>query len=305
VRESPYYRQAELVLDVLPLLDRHGAFALKGGTAINFFVRDLPRFSVDIDLTYLPVTGREQALADITEELLAIQRELLGSLLVQTVTPMTISQTDYLKGLVVARQGATVKVEPNLVIRGSVYPPQRLDLCATAEKLFERTVAMQVLSHADLYGGKICAALDRQHPRDLFDVKLLLETDGLGADVRRAFIVYLVSHPRPMVELLDPHAKDLEAVFDQEFEGMTRAPATVPELVATRARLVKLIAEELTDSERQFIVSVKMGKPRWELLDVEGIRNLPAVQWKLQNIDNMSPVKHRQAIDKLRRYLGT
>jgi predicted nucleotidyltransferase component of viral defense system len=304
VKEASYYRQSELILEVLPLIDRYDVFALKGGTAINFFVRDLPRLSVDIDLTYLPVTEREQALTDITETLGAIQRELRGRLLVQTVTPMTMGRTEYLKGLVVTRQDATIKIEPNLVIRGAVYPPRRLKLCSTAETFFERAVEIQVLSPADLYGGKICAALDRQHPRDLFDVKLLLEAEGFTENVRKAFVVYLISHDRPMVELLNPHRKELSDIFAREFQGMTRQSATVPELVAAREEIVKLIHETLTDEERRFIVSVKEGEPRWDLLGVNGIRDLPAIQWKLRNIGNMLPSGHRQALEKLRRYLN-
>jgi hypothetical protein len=50
--DTVYFRQAELLLRVLPLVDREAVFALKGGTAINFFVRDLPRVPVDIDLVY-------------------------------------------------------------------------------------------------------------------------------------------------------------------------------------------------------------------------------------------------------------
>ncbi len=80
--ETPYYRQAELILEVLPVIDRHDVFALKGGTAINFFVRDLPRLSVDIDLTYLPVTRREQALLDITE---ALRETRIGTYLASAV----------------------------------------------------------------------------------------------------------------------------------------------------------------------------------------------------------------------------
>ena len=57
--DSVYFKQAELLLRILPLIDREAAFAMKGGTAINFFARDLPRISVDIDLVYLPVGERE------------------------------------------------------------------------------------------------------------------------------------------------------------------------------------------------------------------------------------------------------
>jgi hypothetical protein len=60
----------------------------------------------------------------------------------------------------------------------------------------------------------------------------------------------------------------------------------------------------MTQEEKRFIVSVKEGKPQWDLLGVPGIGNLPAVKWKLQNIRRMAPMKHRKALRKLRDYLG-
>ncbi len=70
-----------------------------------------------------------------------------------------------------------------------------------------------VLSFADLYGGKICAALDRQHPRDLFDIKLLSEARGLNEEVSQAFVIYLASHNRPMSELLSPNFQGMNGNF--------------------------------------------------------------------------------------------
>jgi len=69
MKDTDYFRQASLVLEILPLINRHICFALKGGTAINFFIRPLPRLSVDIDLTYLPIENRETTLRNIDEAL--------------------------------------------------------------------------------------------------------------------------------------------------------------------------------------------------------------------------------------------
>lgn len=80
---------------------------------------------------------------------------------------------------------------------------------------------VRVLSLEDTYGGKICAALDRQHPRDLFDIKLLLENEGLTEKIKKAFIVYLISHDRPIVEVLNPGLQDIKQIFENEFAGMT------------------------------------------------------------------------------------
>lgn len=304
MKDTPYNRQAELVLDVLPFIARQEVFALKGGTAINFFIRDLPRLSVDIDLSYLPVTEREQALSEVTEKLRAVRIALIASTVAESVAEIPLGNTSVLRGLVVSRHQATVKVEPNLVIRGAVYPPQVLHLCATAAELFERAVEIQGLSHADLYGGKICAALDRQHPRDLFDVGLMLEHDGFPESTRKAFIVYLISHDRPMVELLDPNRQDIEPLHRLEFQGMTRSPVTLEALTAVRERLIQLIQDSLTTDERQFMVSMKQGEPNWDLLGLRGIESLPAVRWKLLNIRKMTPTKRKMALEKLKACLG-
>jgi hypothetical protein len=163
---------------------------------------------------------------------------------------------------------------------------------------------VRTLSTADLYGGKICAALDRQHPRDLFDVRVLLETDGLPEKIRKAFVVYLISHPRPMYEILRPGLIDIRPDFEKDFRGMVAENVTCEELCEVRARLVEKLSAELSGEEKQFIVSVKEGRPRWDLLGIPGIADLPAVKWKLLNISRMDQAKHKDALRKLRDYLG-
>lgn len=206
--------------------------------------------------------------------------------------------------MLVNQKGVTVKIEPNLVIRGSVYPPETKPLSKKAQELFELSVQSRILSADELYAGKICAALDRQHPRDLFDVHLLLKNEGFKAEIRKAFIVYLISHPRPIIEILHPKPKDIRAVFENEFKGMIAENVTCENLYTTREHLVSMLLNELTTQEKQFIVSVKEVLPKWELLGLEGIENLPAVKWKLLNIRKMNPSKHKKAVHKLRDYLG-
>ena len=168
---------------------------------------------------------------------------------------------------------------------------------------FSQSPKARVLSLQDLYGGKICAALDRQHPRDFFDIKLLLENEGLTEEIRKAFIVYLISHSRPMSELLDPNFKDIQSVFENEFQGMTRESVSLKQLLDTRDKLVKCIHSDLTSNERKFILSVKERRPDWELLGLDGIDRLPAVQWKFQNLERMEREKHAEAVERLKRCL--
>ena len=304
MKDTVFFKQAELLLRILPLIHKEDVFALKGGTAINFFVRDLPRLSVDIDLTYLPVNDRDYALNEIRSSLLLISEGIKRGIPGTEIIPKRTHGSEVVKGLVVDREGVTVKIEANLVLRGSVYPPKIKTLSKKAQDLFELSLRSRTLSPYDLYAGKICAALDRQHPRDLFDVHLLLKSEGLKPETRKAFVVYLISHPRPMVEILNPQQKNIRDIFEKEFKGMITENITFEALETTRNDLVAILREELTRDEKRFILSMKQGQPIWGFLELEGIKDLPAVKWKLLNILRMDPAKHRKAVHKLRDYLG-
>jgi len=179
LKGTRFFRQAELLLQLLPFFSSDDIFALKGGTAINFFIRDLPRLSVDIDLAYLPINDRKKAIAEIStvlEKTVELISQRLAKLQIEKKILADRRQT---VALLIKKEDVTVKIEPNLVIRGTVFSSEKRVLCDRAEILFEQSVAANTLSLADIYAGKICAALDRQHPRDLFDIKLLLEDEGL------------------------------------------------------------------------------------------------------------------------------
>lgn len=301
-RNSIYYKQVQLLMQVLPFVAKQECFALKGGTAINLFVREVPRLSVDIDLVYLPMKGRDEALQEICEALDAISADLETTLKDVELTGAYKSKRDALR-LIVARNGVQIKVELSPVLRGTVYEPQLMEACAAVEDEFGY-VEMPVVALADLYAGKICAALDRQHPRDLFDVKWLLENEGLTDETRKALLVYLSSHNRPMAELLRPQGKDISAIYAGEFANMAEMDVPLEELVAARERLVELIHQGLTDSEKSFLLSFKNREPDWALLGLEGVSKLPAIKWKQINLAKMPEDKHKQALDKLKEVLG-
>ena len=305
MKESPYFKQVELMLKTIPHVTVETCFALKGGTAINLFVRDMPRLSVDIDLAYLPVEEpRETALKKISESLgriaVALKRVIPGV----KVQESQAREPKRIAKLIVASGQTRIKIEPNDVIRGSVFPVGELELTERAEKMFERSVTARVLSIPDLYGGKICAALDRQHPRDLFDVRVLLEHEGVTDEIRRAFVVYLASHDRPIRELLDPTRKDMRQVYESEFAGMTIDEIAYEDLIVAREALIETVKVELTENEKAFLISLKEGQPKWNLMGIEGIEKLPAVQWKLKNIQKMSGKKRAESLEKLKRVLG-
>ncbi|MCK4797496.1 MAG: nucleotidyl transferase AbiEii/AbiGii toxin family protein [Spirochaetes bacterium] len=298
-----YFKQAQLLLQILPEIHKNPDFALKGGTAINFFFRDIPRLSVDIDLTYLPVENREFTLKKITDFLNSLSVDIKKRFFGIKIIKRRIQDSTNLKGLIINFKNVTVKIEPNLIIRGSVYPPIEKELVAKAQELFELNVITKTVSHADLYGGKICAALDRQHPRDLFDIKLLIDNEGFIDNIKTAFIVYLISHPRPMIEILNPSLLPIDEMYYKEFIDMAYIDITLAELLKTRHYIIQWIKKSLNKKEKHFILSVKEGNPEWELIDIKHIQLLPAVRWKLKNIKKMSKSKHKKAIEKLKNYL--
>ena len=228
-RRNPFYRRAALVVQVLPHVARREEFALKGGTAINLFLRDLPRLSVDIDLTYLPLTPREEALPAIRQGLDAIGTDLRAAIPGIGVQATDPSATDALQ-LTLALDGCRIKIEVSPVARGTVWPTEMREVVATVEESLGYS-ENRLLSFNDVYAGKMCAALDRQHPRDLFDIALLLDREGIGRDLLKTFLVYLIGHNRPIAELLAPRRRDIAGLYDGEFREMAREPVPLQTLL--------------------------------------------------------------------------
>lgn len=298
---SPAYRsQVDLLIRILPHVANETMFALKGGTAINLFERGMPRFSIDIDLTYLPFKERAEALGEIADGLRRIKQSLAGAIpgiQINESSPRDAEETK----LICLLQKAQVKIEVNTIMRGQLWPIRDMQLAQNAQEEFQKFAAINVVSHAELHGGKICAALDRQHPRDLFDVHQLLSSDGLIEEVRLGFIAALLSHPRPLHEVIRPNFQDQRNLFDAQFAGMTNQSFTYDEYESTRERLVREILENLTDEDRNLLLSFKRGEPTWSLFPVAALQQLPAVQWKLANIQRLkkNARKHAEQLQAL------
>ncbi len=297
-------RLARSTAHLLPYVSREACFALKGGTALNMFVRDLPRLSVDIDLTYLPLEPRDASLRQISEALERIAATVKRAVPTLRVRTQMLGGPTRVSKVIAASPDGEIKIEPNEVLRGTVFPVQVRPMVPAARALFQMDLSMPVLSEADLYGGKFCAALDRQHPRDLFDVKLLLEHEGMTNEIRQAFVVYLASTDRPMHELLDPVRKDIRAVYASGFQGMTETVYSSEELAEAREQLIKTLHQEFTKDERSFLLSVKSGEPQWELMGLPGIEKLPGLQWKVQNVRRMTAQKRQDMLGKLKAVLN-
>ena len=298
-----YLDTARLLARIAPHVFADDVFALKGGTAINLFVRDMPRLSVDLDLVFVDAAAdRSEALARIDDALNAVAKRL-GEQGYRTVWRGLAAGERKL----FVRDGAIeAKIEVNPVMRGTMHPSRRLPLTPKAGDLLQADIDVPVVSFEDLYGGKLVAAMDRQHPRDLFDVTQLLEHEGITAGVRRAFVVYLAASSRPIHEVLDPTRQDVALPYENEFVGMTAEPVTLDRLLDARERMIDALRRELDADERAFLLSIARGVPQWNLLGLAGVERLPAIRWKLDNIERLrrsNPKKFTAQVSALVAYL--
>ena len=300
--QDAYRQQVALLIRTIPSVAKEEIFALKGGTAINLFVRDMPRLSVDIDLTYLPVEDRAASLAAIDAAMLRIKERIEQGIPGVTVTPSHSVGENIVTKLIVRSGGVQIKIEVTPVLRGTVYDPAIRSVVPAVEDAFG-FAEMQIVSFADLYAGKIVAALDRQHPRDLFDVRDLLANEGIDDELRRAFLVYLISHNRPMAEVVVPSRKQLAEEFRRGFVGMTPEPVALAALEDAREALIAKMVGEMPDAHRQFLIGFKRGEPDWELLGIPEAKHLPAVRWKQRNLDKLTSEKRRELSEALERLL--
>lgn len=299
-----YRKQAELLVRILPHVAQEECFALKGGTAINLFVRNLPRLSVDIDLTYLPLSDRSQALVEIEAALRRIAERIKSMDTTVTITESAPSTQKAINKLVIrTRERVQIKIEVTPVLRGCVYKPEVMTVVEAAENEFG-FAEINVLSIADLYAGKILAALDRQHPRDLFDVRQLFEHEGITNSIRTAFIVYLISHDHSPHSLLAPTPKDISRDFELNFSGMTRGEVNLETLLDARTELIADIVNNMPDDHKQFLLSFYHRNPDWDLLSLKHIAELPAVKWREQNLDRAGKGTRDSIVHKIEKLLA-
>jgi len=291
---NAYKKQVKLLLDVLPEVAKETCFAMHGGTAINLFVRDMPRLSVDIDLTYVEIAERNETLEGINAALMCIKERIEG------LRPsIRIKHKEKVCKLQLDERGVMIKIEVNMVGRGLIGESTKAPLCEAAQEQFDVFCAMPLVPLAQLYGGKICAAIDRQHPRDLFDVKLLLDNEGFTDEIKRGFLFGLVSSNRPTHEILNPHLLDQRTAFENQFEGMSAIEFSYDEYEATRLQLIETIQAGLNEGDKAFLTSLNRLEPDWSIYEFQAF---PSVKWKLLNLEKFkkeNPESYQQQLSEL------
>jgi hypothetical protein len=303
--DKVYIETVRLLLEVAPVVFTQPDFAMKGGTAINLFVDNMPRLSVDIDVVYTDYQRpREAALQAISSGLQKIQSILSGRGLDAEIISMTTGEDIR---MLVKRRPILVKIEVNHVFRGTVLPVDIRHLSTEASGTFATDVEAPILASAELYGSKLVAALDRQHPRDFFDVRGMYHRDGLTPEIVECLVCYLAGHNRPVHEVLFSRDNDMAPAFQNEFAGMTREPIAFEKLLEVRRRLRGDLPSALTLNHRKFLLSLVAAEPDWSLMKCPYLKDLPAIRWKLQNLANLrksNARKFAEQTDELRARLS-
>lgn len=160
-------------------------------------------------------------------------------------------------------------MEVSSILRGSVFGSERRQIAPVVADQFGYVEA-NLLAAPDIRAGKLCAELDRQHPRDIFDAEYIVDAGVMDDRLRTAFLVYLISHNRPISELLAPNEKEFDRAFVED---------------------------------REFLIDFKKGEPNWDHLGIDHVSDLPAVRWKQQNLERMTPQARRASIRRLEQVL--
>ena len=141
----------------------------------------------------------------------------------------------------------------------------------------------------------VCAALDRHHPRDVFDTKYLLENEGFNDNIKKGFLLLLLSSNRPINEMLNPNLIDQRQTLIHQFNGMSLEEFTYQDFEKTRHALIKVINQRLTSYDKQFLLAFSKLKPDWSVYD---FKKFPAVKWKLQNLTKLKE-NNKEKFNKL------
>lgn len=294
-----YKEQVRLLLRILPVIYREEDFAVHGGTAINLFIKNLPRYSVDVDLTYIPLSPRDESLADIDKKLAAISQQLQRAVPGINIRPVP-------NKLLCTLGRSTVKIEVNGIKRGIIGPIIEIPLCDKAQEEFGMYCKARIVPIEQLYGGKIAAALSRQHPRDLFDYNYM-EPDKIDR-LKRGFMFALLGSDKPFIESLAPHVINQQEALENHFRGMTDIPFTYESYETARKQLIAFVNTMLSEEDQAFLVSFEEGDPQWEKSAYSDFRDFPSVQWKLLNIKKLKTQnleKHSRELKRLLNFFGT
>jgi hypothetical protein len=141
------------------------------------------------------------------------------------------------------------------------------------------------------------AALDRQHPRDLFDIKLMFDLVADFDQIRKGFFYALLGGDRPIVESLAPNRINQQETLVKQFAGMTDIPFSYSDYEETREQLIGFIHSNLTKEDKDFLIAFEAGDDLSRFTNYQEYLLFPSILWKRQNIaklkeNNPNKLKH-------------
>ncbi|MCY4267642.1 MAG: nucleotidyl transferase AbiEii/AbiGii toxin family protein [Flavobacteriaceae bacterium] len=287
-------QQSTLLLDVLPMVQTEDCFALHGGTALNFFILDMPRLSVDIDLTYCPIEPFGQTTHHINQALTRIAKKI------QSAYPDVRIQKKYKSSkLNIRRKNATIKIEPNKLMRGVIEKPKMFSLSPKTSQFFNKQVSMPVVPQAQIIGGKFCAALSRKLVRDLFDVQQILNEIPLAPSIKEGFFYALLSNRNRIVDNFFISIEHRQNPTRSEIDGLMETPLTEQAYQKTFQYLLDQMHEWLTLEDKTFLMEFQKGID--DFRDYHWLR-FPSVERKLKHLrilKSKNPVEYEKQLQLL------
>ncbi len=295
-----FLEKAIQLLGLLEAIQSHpflrGKLALKGGTALNLFVFDVPRLSVDIDLNYVGAEDREAMLDERPRMEEAIQavfsRQDLG---VRRIPQDHAGGKWSLRYPAAAGQSGRIDVDINYMYRVPLWPTTIMDSHSLGSS---RATGIPVMDIHELAAGKIAALLARRRARDLFDTRLVLSMGGLDLQrLRTAFVVYGAMSRRDWRTVSDQDvAFDLSDLSGQLVPALRIGAVQVLDAVDYGNSLVDKCRKALdallpfNDAERAFLdLLLDEGVVDATLLTSDEvlqrrIQTQPLLEWKAQHV---------------------
>jgi len=295
-----YREQVALLIRIMPSVYKIKDFAVHGGTAINLFIKDMPRYSVDIDITYLPLLGRNESFKNINAHLLKLKQ-----MIEKSIPNIKIIHRPVVLKLQCTYNGATVKIEVNGIKRGILGTVEEHFLCEKAQAEFNLGCVARIVPYSQLYGGKIAAALSRQHPRDLFDCKYM--ACASFDEIKNGLMFSLLGSDKPIIESLQPNPINQEEALKNQFEGMSSTAFNYEDYELARKVLLKNVNTCLTNTDKNFLISFESGIPDWSKCCAGDLSNYPSIKWKRQNIEALrkqNQEKFNRGLEKLSSFLN-
>ena len=276
--------------------DLKGKVVLKGGTAINLTVFDMPRLSVDIDLDYCCNSDKETMMADRA----VIGQEILGHMQSNGYTLHPSSKnTHALDSWVFSYLNAggnrdNIKIEINYMMRAHILEP----LTRKTSVPFIEEVDVYALAPLELFGSKIKALIERAAPRDMYDVNRMIKENIFKEDqmdmLRKIVVFYLAVGGKNKPE----KAYSFERIRNIKFPQIRSA--LIPVLKKTekfdfeeaKTNVISFLSGFLIpgDAEKDFIESFNQGEYKPEVLFddheiVERLKEHPMALWKMNEVE--------------------